>query len=200
MCFGFRIFVSETYTLHDYYLYDDATTDKHNNWTVISGNDTITYDSTNHHYRFTKSSNGDTFVTLTDNIVPNECKIEFDIRLVQGDNTQPRIGLRYNNYFFGASVIIDKWGTKSIRISKYTNDWAHGSSVNCTIANNNWYHVELTLSNGTATMNLYNGSTLLGTTSMSVTDVIGSMNKFHIDSSYSSNSIWDLKNISVEAL
>ena len=195
----------QTYSVQDCLYYDDASTDKHSNWDTTDSTDTISYDSTNKHYILTKTTSGDSFIKLTDSIIPSNAKIEFDIRIGGNGskNAQPRIGLfdtSTSNFVEGRVNITNTYHSISW-LGRKNNTWTDLPLTNVSsLAINNWYHCELTFNGSSFSISIYNGSTLLETVTASLSDYLGQTNKLLIDSAYENGSVWNLKNIKVKPL
>ena len=201
---SYRSLVSKTYTLYDKFYYDDASSDKHSNWDTTDSNDTISYDSTNKHYVFTKTADGDAFIKLTNSIIPSNVKIEYDLRIPSTTkNIQPRIGLLNDStgsFVEGRVNINNSYHTISW-IGRKNGTWTSLPTTNVpSLSNGNWYHFELTFDGSDLTMKVYSGTTLLGTVTASLSDYLGQTNKLLIDSAYETGSVWNLKNLSVTPL
>ena len=197
--------LSETYSIEDCSSADTGTTDKHTQWDTSAISDTITYDSTNKCYTFTKISNGDGFARLSSNIIPSSVKVSADIMITNIPPTatvHSAIGLfnPSNNAFIEARIRAT--GTKGIAIIGFTGStWGIDTQTNYNISTNTWYRVELIVNDSSITANVYDtNDTLLATVNTTATGYLSTNNKVQFLSTYDNGSSFSLKNVKVKPL
>lgn len=144
----------------------------------------MTYDSTEQAYLFTTGTSQDwqwKKTTLNNAVFPNNCTVRAKIKLSNDNsNNQFVFGLQNTHVVVGFTTIANP----EYRIVLAEQDQSIASVYQQTITNlnssvlqlNTWYTVELVYTSTTATFNLYNDSTLLGTASFNTTALDSSSN------------------------
>ena len=194
--------VTETFSIEDIPLYDDASSDKsqHFGQSVIlrnSGNIEVNYDNNNHNYILSRTASGDGLLPIPSITGLNDFTMEFDAQVNYGD------GLGIGVCVYSSS---SNWGAMG------TNNrmWTVGTKINgaydytapsCSLSTNVWYHFKATITNNTLKVEIYDGNTLKCTQTKTY-----SSSWFGETTQYGFNYMWQsgkpvpIKNIKVKSL
>lgn len=189
--------------MHDYYLVDDATSNKINNHfssaiTLRSnGNASMSYDSTNNLYKITQTGTWDCFIPLPSLTGLNNFVMEYDAQI----NYPHSYGVGFCVYPSSSN-----WGA----IAKDSELWTIGKTVNGTysyttptasLSQNTWYHFKITVTNDSVTVEIYQGDTLETSQTQSYdSSWFTNSTKYGINHMWNSDRVTPLKNITVKPL
>lgn len=164
-----RIFLQETYEVEDCWKYDDATTDKSNNYSPNS-NIQLTHD-TDHYIAVSNVGNNlaSNFYGLIDTGVPFQDGIVIECDIKQTITSTASWGILLSNSTGVSTSNVTKYyqlsgynGTKGLTTNPWTEKRTSGS-----LSNNTWYHFKLTISNGSGTGLIKQGDTTVYSDSLS---------------------------------
>ena len=151
---------------------DDCSTDKTTDYVV--NNVTLTYDSTENAYKIHQNSTNNTHGTarLPNVLVGKTCKVTFDIKLNNTTNNL-QSGLQIGNILFRI-IYLTSSSVKRITILNGSSDVSYTNVSNLT--HSTWYTIEISLTEGSATFTLKEGSTSLASITGNISSYIDNNN------------------------
>lgn len=161
----------------------------------------FTYDSSNTAYYISKSSNNNfAFVTLSNINFGQDILIKADVKLDNGSgNFNTQFAFKFGNLLTRLINAFVNSTIKQITISN--SSYADITNANVDISANTWYNLELQIMNGSATLTLKDGETIIGEITGNVSSLIGSSNSFQIAMGYTgSYQKGYIKNIEIQEL
>lgn len=182
---------SEITIIEDCLFFDESSQSNLQNYSWLTTSNTFSYDSTDESYLLVSMNNTWRRLQLDNIIVPSHVKVEMDCKIKissgSGENYDSYFAIAVfdssNNYgvagyfihsreyFDGKIGTIGEISSTDSRPSNQTNQ------INYNYTSDNWYHVELIINGTSATVNFYDGDTLVGTSSKTITGFANNNNK-----------------------
>lgn len=157
---------SNTVTIEDCIVYDNATTDKSNTYNIIDYSNvpySLTHDPNNNHYVFYRAGKPDKFTIIEfGNTEAQEVYFECDwnpYSFVVSNGYNAIFDIRdMNNVVDGANGNGIQWGTWSSQkfIRYFKNSSGITRTQNGTVSSNVWYRMKATIKNGEISAQIYN--------------------------------------------
>ena len=196
--------LTETIDIEDCQFYDASSSSNLSKYDTTSINGgSLTYDSTESAYKHTKSSAGFSQVFVDNLTVARGVKLECDVKIVNGSGNHhimPSLGLMDTN---GVAIDILKHHSQSHfnlqAITTLNMPSTIKENTSLTTSSNVWYHIEFEITNNDLTAKLYNGDTLIATTTNSNTIITTDTNTLSL-LTYINNGYYFFKNLKIKTL
>ena len=198
--------VTETFSIQDGLFYDASSSSNVSKYTISSAN--WTYDSTEQAYKIFNTSKTWTDGTITGLTVPTDVELSFDVKIPYNNNgvyNQLIFGLKNSN---DSNDIVGRillnsstWKYQIICGKKLNGTETWATAVDSTTSYNNWVKFVISIKNGTLTLKLLDGSNVVATDTLSVSDItLGDSNPIKINSIFNSSQGFYMKNILIKPL
>ncbi|MBO7043919.1 hypothetical protein J6W34_05200 [bacterium] len=193
---------SNSVTIEDCLFYDASSSSNISKYTT--NNLTHTYDTTEQAYKLQQVSTSNTHgtSTLQNSAFPKDINISLDMKLINTgtsgstNNSQPAI--KFGNFF--ARII----NAKSANVNRITLMNGQGTAdisyTNCTITNEVWYHLDLSIESDVVTFTLKQGDTTVATVTGNVSSYLSNTNSFALAQGVNHEPYTFMKNIKIKPI